>query len=356
MVVSLEKLTASARMTTYGRVHATVFSNVLVIELSSQHTGHVEVFPGCATYRKHFGTHRVGYEREVAARGLLATNPASRHVASAILIEDVEVGELCVAFLESVVTLRQMCTDRSPAFQSALAQLANALAAVHRTGVDVGAPALQPSERPFAFGLSEPTVRLLQVASLGSVELAKILQLDASVRDELNCLASTWEPTAFIHSDLKWDNILVHPREGETKSAQIKITDWELAGIGDPCWDVGTVLGEYLAFWALSIPIVSDEAPDTYMHLAQYPLESLQPAISAFWQSYSAGMGFDETSAREQLIRSTRYAGARLIQTAYERTQTMSRLTPQIYLLLQLSLNVLDQPESAAEQLLGLTC
>ncbi len=169
--------------------------------------------------------------------------------------------------------------------------------------------------------------------------------------EQLQLLPDLWFADCTIHNDLKWDNILVHPRDGETELTEVKIIDWEMAGIGDPCWDVGTVLSEFVAFWALSIPVVGGEP---YEGLAKYPIEDMQPAIRAFWESYAEAMEFDRATARERLIKSVRFAGARLIQTAYERTQTMTHLTPHIYLLLQLSLNIMEGPEDAAEGLFGI--
>ncbi|MEZ4571350.1 MAG: phosphotransferase [Thermomicrobiales bacterium] len=153
-----------------------------------------------------------------------------------------------------------------------------------------------------------------------------------------------------MHHDLKWDNILVYPKE-ETGPTEVKIIDWEMAGIGDPCWDVGTLLSEFVAFWALSIPVVGGEP---YEGLAKYPIEDMQPAIRASGRELCVeAMEFDQAKARERLM-SVSFAGARLIQTAYERTQTMTHLTPHIYLLLQLSLNIMEAPEDAAEGLFGI--
>jgi hypothetical protein len=47
-------------------------------------------------------------------------------------------------------------------------------------------------------------------------------------------------------------------------------------------------------------------------------------------------------------------AGARLVQSAYEYAATTSELAAPILTLLQLALNVLEQPERAATDLLGI--
>jgi hypothetical protein len=49
-----------------------------------------------------------------------------------------------------------------------------------------------------------------------------------------------------------------------------------------------------------------------------------------------------------------RYAGARLVQTAYEQMRWEIELTADMIYLLQLSLNVLHRPLEAAVQLLGI--
>ena len=204
---------------------------------------------------------------------------------------------------------------------------------------------------PLALHLSHPGSVLLSKASTGSLRVVSLIQGSEVFTTALENISQSINADMLIHNDLKWDNILVHPKEGETELTEVKIIDWEMAGIGDPCWDVGTVLSEFVAFWALSIPVVGGEP---YEGLAKYPIEEMQPAIRAFWESYAGAMEFDRATTRERLIKSVRFAGARLIQTAYERTQTMTDLTPHIYLLLQLSLNIMEGPEDAAEGLFGI--
>jgi hypothetical protein len=54
------------------------------------------------------------------------------------------------------------------------------------------------------------------------------------------------------------------------------------------------------------------------------------------------------------LRRSVRYAAARLVQSAFERTQNSAWITSDVICLLQLSLNILQQPADAAATLLGI--
>jgi aminoglycoside phosphotransferase (APT) family kinase protein len=50
-------------------------------------------------------------------------------------------------------------------------------------------------------------------------------------------------PTAFIHNDYKYDNLVLNPRQITNILA---VLDWEMATVGDPFMDLGTTLG----YWA----------------------------------------------------------------------------------------------------------
>lgn len=248
-------------------------------------------------------------------------------------------------------TLRTAIAHHVTPLEQPLASVGAALAQIHRIAMPTN-PVCSllsgMSAHPIVRGRLGP--KTLEGMSTASRKLATLIDEIEPLKFQLSLL-SGGSRRCLIHNDLKWDNILVHPKEGETEPTDVKIIDWEMAGIGDPCWDVGTVLSEFVAFWATSIPVVGGEP---YEGLAKYPIEDMQPAIRAFWESYAETMEFDRVTARERLIKSVRFAGARLIQTAYERTQTMTHLTPHIYLLLQLSLNIMEGPEDAAEGLFGI--
>jgi len=95
------------------------------------------------------------------------------------------------------------------------------------------------------------------------------------------------------------------------------LVDWELACVGDPCWDIGSVFNDYLSFWLLSVPVTGQELSEESLALARYPLDKMQPAIGAFWAAYIRRMGLDAGTADEWLVRSVQFAAARLLQTAF---------------------------------------
>ena len=145
------------------------------------------------------------------------------------------------------------------------------------------------------------------------------------------------------------------PKEGVSgrRGAGLKLVDWELASVGDPCWDIGSVFNDYLSFWLLSVPVTGQELSEESLALARYPLDKMQPAIGAFWAAYIRRMGLDAGTADEWLVRSVQFAAARLLQTAFEQMQMATQLTGNVVFFLQVSLNMLQRPLEAAISLLG---
>jgi hypothetical protein len=71
----------------------------------------------------------------------------------------------------------------------------------------------------------------------------------------LRALGSRWSPGAVVHGDLTAGNILVEPGRGRSFS----LVDWELAGLGDPAADLGTLAGSVL--WAALMAGAAGRSP-----------------------------------------------------------------------------------------------
>ena len=207
---------------------------------------------------------------------------------------------------------------------------------------------------PGILSIHRPEPRIFQDISSANVQLIKSVQRSAPFCRGLDELRRGWRTETLIHYDIKWDNCIVFARPASKRTTRMKIVDWEAAGMGDPCWDVGSVFSSYLSFWLLSIPITGESPPDRFLELARYPLESMQPAMRSFWQSYVRGVGLEAATSDEWLLRAVRYAAGRLVQTAYEQMQMSLHLTGNTLCLLQLSLNILQHPQAAMVNLLGI--
>jgi thiamine kinase-like enzyme len=199
--------------------------------------------------------------------------------------------------------------------------------------------------------IHRPTLALYHEISAANLQLIKTIQRFPQFGQHLDALRGGWTHTALVHYDIKWENLLVG--RGSGSSLKLKIVDWEMAGLGDPCWDTGAMFGEYLSYWLLSIPITGSDPPDRFLEMARYPLATMQPAMRAFWQAYTARMNLDQETVSQWLMRSVGYAAVRLIQTAFEQSQAAVQLTGNALSFLQVSLNMMQRPLEAAVHLLG---
>ncbi len=218
------------------------------------------------------------------------------------------------------------------------AMLGRAVAAIHRSAVHSFPGDVRS---PWILTLSAPRADLLRTISGANVQLIRIVQESRSTCRVLNQLRDGWRSSSLIHHDLRLGNCLV-------AGGTLKIVDWELAGAGDPAWDVGCVLADFVSLWIFSMPIGSTLPTSRVTAAARLPLERLQMPMAAFWNSYEAA---SNRGPGDFLVQAARFAGARLIQVAYERMQASARLTTHAVALLQLGANTLARPEEAIEQL-----
>jgi thiamine kinase-like enzyme len=265
---------------------------------------------------------------------------------------------LILELLRDAQDVRMYHTRRGRFSSTLAAAIGDALASLHRLSVPAehwdtagGRFAGQP---PWVLASGCPDHTVLLDLSSTSLQLLRMIQQSDVFCQDLDAIRQGWRAEALIHQDIKWENCIVVPQSASARSLTLKIVDWELANLGDPCWDIGALFGDYLGFWMLSIPIAGDAPPDQFMNLARYPLTRMQPAIRAAWQAYAQRMELDPTTAAQWLLRVVRYAAARLVQTAFERAQTASYLVGNIVGLLQLSFNILRRPHEALVHLLGI--
>jgi serine/threonine protein kinase len=187
------------------------------------------------------------------------------------------------------------------------------------------------------------------------LNLIRILQNTDGYGPCLDELNRSWAATALIHRDIRLKNFLLTAPVRIMRHADLKLIDWEFACVGDPRWDIGSALGNYLSLWLESIPTTAMADLSQSTALAKCPLSAIQPAIRACWKTYSTRRGLASEAAERMLVGTVGFAAARLVQTAYEAAQGSIMLTTTGVLHLQLAFNMLARPEETVAHLYGLT-
>lgn len=244
---------------------------------------------------------------------------------------------------------------RTGQFSRALANsIGDALGALHRETAG-RVPAALERPTPWVLSIHHPNLSIFRNASSAALDLIRIVQSAPEFGDRLEALRDGWEASCLIHHDVKWDNLIACPIDGRRKATfRLKIIDWEAAQPGDPRWDVGSIFSQYLSLWLFSIPITGRDPPERFPELARFPLGRMQPAIADCWSAYRKRAGIDRSRANEWLLAAVSYAGARLVQTAFEAAQIATHLDSSMALHLQLASNILGRPREAAVHLLGI--
>lgn len=158
-------------------------------------------------------------------------------------------------------------------------------------------------------------------------------------------VAAGWRPATFIHGDVDFEHVFVAPEPAR----RVQLVDWADARIGDPAWDIGTVIESYYA-WSLDPDLVSTvEGP-----VCRLGGVDLRRVLSAFWGAYAATAQFAGAEARAALLRAVGYAGARLVARVDAMLDTPARAavaTPTV----QAAVAMLTTPGVVADLVVGPT-
>jgi Ser/Thr protein kinase RdoA (MazF antagonist) len=114
--------------------------------------------------------------------------------------------------------------------------------------------------------------------------------------------AAAWRPVALVHGDLRCANVLTAV-DGD--APRVWLVDWELACLGDPAWDIASVLADMLAA-AARRGLEDGALPDVWA-----------PA-HAWLGGYRARASTTDGAWRELVGRAVALTGVRLVQTLLE--------------------------------------
>lgn len=276
---------------------------------------------------------------------------------------DPDLGLIVIGLIPSTGNVREhhhRGHDREePLSVSIAAAIGATLATVHASGREFASAPRSPLARdlPQTFALTLPHLDMLTGSSAGMQDLLRFLHRTPELREPLDALAGSWSSQTLIHGDPRWDNWLLRAEElGADLAAPVALVDWEFATIGDPGWDLGVALGDYLAAWVMGTPELPGAPLARGAGRSRYPLAAVRTASRSLWSSYvETATLLGDPALTPSPERTARFVGARLVQLAGEQMHRSTRLTPVAGGLLQLAANVFAAPGRAATHLLDLT-
>lgn len=207
--------------------------------------------------------------------------------------------------------------------------------------------------KPWVFSLSENSLTdWLNNPVVGNAEKqsVKLILGNREFMEHLRQMGEEWEIKSLVHGDVKFPNFLINSDFIPGTEPDIRLIDWELADIGDPLWDVASVVQNYLTLWVAS-EIEQDYRPEEayIVHL-----DMVQPSIAAFWRHYAELAHWDAAASHRNLEKTVRYTALKLVHTCFESVQGVNDMSLYSAKILQLSLNLLRRPNEAISEALGI--
>ncbi|MBC8067424.1 MAG: phosphotransferase [Deltaproteobacteria bacterium] len=238
------------------------------------------------------------------------------------------------------------------------AAVGRALGAFHRSCRSlVGTPGAHTARlgrnAPWVLWVHRPGPEILAEISAANMKTLRILQQRVELARQLDALRRSWRIETAVHCDIKADNLLLVGDVAGTGAIDVRVVDWELVQLGDPGWDVGAMFKDFVMHWILSMPISKQMTSARMMDAAIHPLTGFQAGLRALWRAYQGASELHATESNDLLLRSSGYAAAWLVQSAYESAQRASELGNHEVMMLQVAANVLADPAEAALRLFG---
>lgn len=342
-----------------------VGGNVAILDNSRRNRNYRIISPdGCYLLKQAVGSDRIEtLSREAAIYQQLFSGDQKNGIASHLprfCAYDSEQHILILELIQDAETLREQQQRLGRASSHAAKQIADALASLHRVKLTSKEKTTTP--RASVLSLHQPSLASYRNISRGALQLVEVIQKQKGLTDHLDQLRHEWQPSGFIHGDIRAENFLIpaplgrgkRPAEISRGKRPVKIVDFEFAGAGDAAWDVGSLFAEYLSFWLFSFPLMTASQLDRFIHLAACPLDEIQPSLRSFWIQYARCMTLEDSKSDQFLLRAVKFSALRLFVMTLEMSPALSSLNTYILSLLQVGMNILAQPEKAPVELFGI--
>ena len=183
-----------------------------------------------------------------------------------------------------------------------------------------------------------------------SLEFFKLYQRFGSLHQAVTELHQNYEPVCLTHQDLRLSNYLIH---NSGASDSLKLIDWELFAWGDPAFDLGMAIANYLKLWLASLYVDRDTNLNVALSLATCPLEKVQPSLKALIKSYSLEFPQILTVRPHYIEQVIQFAGLNLVKHLQHSVEHHQPFDNRGICTLQVAKSLLCYPEQSIKTIFG---
>lgn len=203
----------------------------------------------------------------------------------------------------------------------------------------------------FSAGLRQLTPETFCLIPTNALKFFRFYQRHPQMGEALSELSQSFIPCCAVHYDPRFANLLWH--EDSSPETNLQIIDWEKWRWGDPAYDLGQLLANYLKLWLESLPISKQLGLANALNMATVPLSAIQPSTCAFMQSYVSNFSKVLHHQPDFLIRTTRFIGLGLINQVQLCISHKYPLGNVEMAMAQVGKSLLCQPESSIPTVFG---
>lgn len=191
------------------------------------------------------------------------------------------------------------------------------------------------------------------VVPADGLKFFKLYQRYESLGQAMTELADAFQACCLTHNDLKLNNILLHTNWEQENPLALRLIDWERSDWGDPAFDLGTLIANYMQIWLSSLVISKSLTIEESLRLAMTPLEQLQPSIAALTCAYFNNFPQILEHRPNFLLRVVQFTGLALIQQIQAMIQYQKSFGNKGICMLQVAKTLLCRPEQSLATVFG---
>ncbi|AFZ36754.1 aminoglycoside phosphotransferase [Stanieria cyanosphaera PCC 7437] len=295
-----------------------------------------------------------------------------RSLASEVISFDSSSSILVLSYLPDHLTLSEIYTARQDFPSQLAASVGYALAQVHRLTwqqeeyqnyLKHNSQDNSVDKKPnFLRGLERIGPGVFAQICTDAIEFFKLYQRYPSLHQAVVKLYENFQLSCLTHNDLRLSNILVDSQwEKQLKqnksntSSLIKLIDWEFFHWGDPAFDLGILIAQYLQRWLNSLYINNALDLETSLRLATTPLEKLQPSIAAIMITYIQNFPKILKYYPQFILKTIQFAGLALIKETQNSIEYHEPFDNRAIATLQVAKSLLCYPNQALSVITGKT-
>jgi thiamine kinase-like enzyme len=246
-------------------------------------------------------------------------------------------------------SMRDVCGWKPPGDGPLVRKVAEGLARLHAQSRSElaarGAPYPAHVTNPVpTFGGLSPA----DFARAPGARFPEFLGVVQEVDEALRSLRDSWRADCLVHGDFKDDNIMVG---GSVDEPTVTFIDWEMAGWGDPLWDVGSMVGQFLYHWATSIQRGGGRELASLVRDATVPFALVRSSAAAFASTYAKEAGLSRSG--DHFAKVMQLAGVFLLHRVQATLEIHCTLPPEAWSCLQVGKTLVADPARGANIVLG---